>query len=120
MGLVLHPCGSAAGVDGKPYELYQIAPAGASCLVGQAVLAGVHGPWAVRHVIGDDPDLLIWIPKGLAQQVAALVHDTPLESYGSSCGDRGYRPEHLRPLQLPICLKKVPRSILGHFCWTCD
>ena len=63
MGLMLRPGGSAAGVDGKPYELYQISPAGPSCLVAQAVLVGEHGSWAVRHVIGDEPDLLALVPK---------------------------------------------------------
>ena len=53
MGLVLRPGGSAAGADGMPYEVYQVALAGLSYSVGQVVLADEHGSWAVRRVIGD-------------------------------------------------------------------
>eukprot|EP00974_Lingulodinium_polyedra_P105175 10183433-Lingulodinium_polyedra.AAC.1 len=57
-GIVLVPGGSAPGTDGRPYEVYQVAPANLACLVGQAVRDASLGPWVVRRIIDDEPDLL--------------------------------------------------------------
>ena len=97
MGLVLRPGGSAAGVDGLPYEVYQVSPAGVSCLVAQAVLAGEHGSWAVRHVIGDEPDLLIWAPKPHAHQEAAASSGDPRDADAPFGTMKGYRAGAARP-----------------------
>eukprot|EP00974_Lingulodinium_polyedra_P099739 9661830-Lingulodinium_polyedra.AAC.1 len=55
-GVVLEPSGSAPGTDRLPSEVYQVAPANLACLVGQAVHYAPLGSWAVKHIIGNEPD----------------------------------------------------------------
>eukprot|EP00974_Lingulodinium_polyedra_P065571 6340065-Lingulodinium_polyedra.AAC.1 len=68
MGLVLEPGGNAPGTDGLPYEVYQVAPATLACLIGQAIHYAHLGPQVVRRIIGDEPDLLVWMPKPGAKE----------------------------------------------------
>ena len=93
MGVVLSPNNSMPGFDGRPYELYHIAPRTLACLVGQSILVPPQGPEAIRQVIGGDVELLVWIPKG---------------------ADGGTTTGSLRPLQLPDCKKRVLGAFWAH------
>eukprot|EP00974_Lingulodinium_polyedra_P042509 4081133-Lingulodinium_polyedra.AAC.1 len=62
-GVVLEPGGSAAGTDGFPYEVFQQAPLLQACLIAQAAIYGPLGAHVVNHIAGNDPELLVYIPK---------------------------------------------------------
>eukprot|EP00974_Lingulodinium_polyedra_P123896 11188492-Lingulodinium_polyedra.AAC.1 len=62
-GVVLALGGSSPGTDGFPYEVYQQAPLLQACLVAQSVLYAHLGPHVVNYIAGDDPELLVYIPK---------------------------------------------------------
>ena len=81
--VVLAQLGSVPGIDDIPYEVLHHGAGFVAHLVGQAILGLVVTPYSLDRVLGADPDLLVWIPKGLG-----LVRTT----------------ETSRPLQLPTTL----------------
>ena len=64
--LVLHQRGSAPGVDGIPYEALHPGAGFVAHLLGQALVGLEATPHSFDRVLGNDPDLLIWIPKDAA------------------------------------------------------
>ena len=60
---ILRAGGSAPGVDGFPYELFHPGCQFVAALVGQAFWAAEESAEAVRLVLGENIELLIWIPK---------------------------------------------------------
>ena len=105
VGLILRPKGSSAGVDGLPHEVYQVAPRGLACLVGQAARAATLGAWAVRRVMGREPDLLVWTPKPTAKLVEArAAEEGGVAAPGSY---RGLPPGGARPLMVPTCKMRI-------------
>ena len=82
---VLTAGGSAPGHDGIPYELYHPGARFVAHLLTQAFYGLEEGGGDPSHVLGDNDDLVVWIPK------------TP----GAD------RAGHMRPLQLPTCLRRL-------------
>ena len=83
--LVLSPGGSAPGLDGEPYEVYQPGARFIACLIAQAWYAADLAPEMVTTVLGPSIDLLVWIGKKIAAEV----------------------PNEMRPLQLPTCMHRL-------------
>ena len=96
-GCVLAASGSAPGLDGVPYEAYQLYPQLMAAILGQA-LYSLHredrpDPFgrqqsSLNPLIGNAIDLLVWI--------------------GKKPGDR--RVGQQRPLQLPTCARRLMGS----------
>ena len=86
-----------------------MAPRGLACLVGQAARAAALGAWAVRQVMGREPDLLVWTPKPTAKLVEAVAAD------GDGAAMQGTRmglpPGGARPLMVPTCKMRVLGSL---------
>lgn len=92
---VLASHGSAAWLDGRPYEIYHHGVAFTTFLVGQAFHVAAIGRTVCTEVLGPNEDLRVCIPK---KEWA----DTPAGQ---------------RPLQLPITLRRIigsaPMDIVG-------
>ena len=82
---ILRCSGSAAGVDGVPYELYHFGVNFTVCLLQCAWIAARDRPRDLECILGPSVDLLIWIPK--ASQLPT--------------------PNGLRGLQLPSCVRRL-------------
>eukprot|EP00974_Lingulodinium_polyedra_P105691 10231035-Lingulodinium_polyedra.AAC.1 len=52
-----------------------MAPANLACLTGQTVHYAPLGSRIVRCIIGNEPDLLVWMPKPGAKEVEARDED---------------------------------------------
>eukprot|EP00974_Lingulodinium_polyedra_P092376 8950307-Lingulodinium_polyedra.AAC.1 len=52
-----------------------MAPANLACLLGQAIHDAPLGPRVIRRIIGDEPDLLVWMPKPGAKEIEAIPVD---------------------------------------------
>ena len=92
-GTILASHGSAAGLDGRPYEIYHHGVAFTTFLVGHAFHAAALGRTSCVEVLGPNGDLSVWIPKKEGA-------DTPAGQ---------------RPLQLPITLRKIFGAAHGHY-----
>ena len=84
-GTILASHGSAAGLDGRPYEIYHHGVAFSTFLESQAFHAAALGRTSCVEVLGPNEDLSVWIPKKEGA-------DTPASQ---------------RPLQLPITLRRI-------------
>ena len=82
--------GSAAGIDGRPYEVYHHGLAFTSFLLGQAFHATHAGDITCAAILGPHTDLGVWIPKK----------------------DGADTPAGQRPLQLPSTLRRTFGAVL--------
>ena len=82
--------GSAAGIDGRPYEIYHHGLAFSAFLLGQAFHATHAGDVACSSILGPHIDLGVWIPKK----------------------DGAETPAGQRPLQLPSTLRRTFGAVL--------
>ena len=90
-GHVLAVSGSAPGHNGIPYEAYHQGVEPVTEALAQAVLAAHHDPPVLDVTLGPNVDLLLWIPKKAGAD----------------------RPDGQRPLQLPICFRRLFGSVIS-------
>ena len=81
----MDPSGSAPGHDGIPYEVLHHGGTVVACLKGQAFHAAHVSSAGIEQVLGPSIDIFVWV----------------LKSKG------GERPIDMRPLQLPMCIRRL-------------